>query len=60
MRIYSYTLEEIVRLLQPLNMSRVSRDTGVCRVTLSNLKNGKTTDCMQSTVQALSDYLEPR
>jgi len=53
------TLEQIKRRLEPMNLSRVSRETGLHPNALYRIVSGKTSPRYE-TVKKLSDWLEER
>lgn len=50
------TPEEIIKKLQPLNLSYLSRDLGISYVTISKLSNKKLKVIPYDLVKKLSDY----
>jgi DNA-binding Xre family transcriptional regulator len=52
------TIEEVASRLQNVNLSEVSREIDLSRVTLIKLKHGKTKNCHYDTLRKLSDYFE--
>lgn len=53
------SLTRMREMLADRNISSVSRNTGINRVTLSQIMNG-TTDPKYSTMERLSNYLEEK
>jgi len=53
------TLEQIKRRLEPMNLSHVSRETGLHPNALYRIVSGKTS-ARYETVKKLSDWLEER
>lgn len=51
-----YTLDEVRRLLKPLNISEVSRQTGVHQNAIYRLMNNKSKPSYE-TVMKISEYL---
>ena len=56
---YILSLNRMREMLADRNISSVSRNTGINRVTLSQIMNG-TTDPKYSTMERLSNYLEEK
>ena len=52
------TIEEVASRLQNVNLSEVSREVDLSRVTLIKLKHGKTKNCHYDTLRKLSEYFE--
>ena len=51
-----FTVSEIQDRLQQVNLSQVTRETGINRYTLHMIKSGKDKDYLFSTIVTLSNY----
>lgn len=51
-------LEEIVLRLKDRRLDAVSNGTGLSKVTIINIREGRNTDPKYSTMQKLSNYFE--
>ena len=51
-----FTVDEIQERLQKVNLSEVTRQTGINRYTLHKLKHGEDKDYLFSTIVTLSNY----
>ena len=52
------TLEEVIRKLKSRNVSEISRDTGISRVAIQDIRSGKTTKPQYETVRKIVKWLE--
>jgi predicted transcriptional regulator len=51
-------LEEIVLRLKDRRLDAISNSTGLSKVTIINIREGRNTDPKYSTMQKLSNYFE--
>lgn len=52
------TIEEVIKKLEPMNLSKVSRDTNISYALLWKVVNDKMARAPYDVVKSLSDYLE--